>query len=153
SSSPTNLQPVFDAIVASSVRLCAAKFGVMHRFDGDMLHFVAHHNLEPVAVEAYQSVWPMRPEPNQLSGTTILERRVLHVHDVAAEPRYTLAASRREEVPMRTYLGVPMLRTGEPIGAISLYRDEVAPFDDRQVDLVKTFADQAVIAIENVRLF
>src|SRR5262249_39790313 len=92
SSSPTDLQPVFDAIVASSVRLCAAKFGVVFRFDGDVLSFVAHHNLDSAALKAYQSMWPRRPEPYQLTGTTILERRVLHVHDVESEPRYTLAA-------------------------------------------------------------
>src|SRR6266545_410917 len=153
SSSPTNLQPVFDTIVASSVKLCGAKFGGMFRFDGDMISFVAHHNLDSVTVATYQSVWPRRPEPNQLVGTAILDRRVLHVHDVAADSRYTIAASHRRDVSIRTFLGVPMLRSDEPIGVIGLYRDEVAPFTDRQIDLVKTFADQAVIAIENVRLF
>src|SRR5262249_3124315 len=153
SSSPTDLQPVFDAIVASSVRLCAAKFGVVFRFDGDVLSFVAHHNLDSAALKAYQSMWPRRPEPYQLTGTTILERRVLHVHDVESEPRYMLAATRRDVIPIRTCLGVPILQSGEPIGVINLYRDVVAPFSDRQIDLVKTFADQAVIAIENVRLF
>jgi two-component system, NtrC family, sensor kinase len=152
SQSPTDLRPVFDAIVASSVRLCAAKFGAMFRFDGDVLSFVAHHNLDSAALKAYQSIWPRRPEPNQLTGTTILERRVLHVHDVEAEPRYTLAASWRNVIPIRTCLGVPILQSGEPIGVIALYRDEVAPFRDRQIDLVKAFADQAVIAIENARL-
>src|SRR5262245_5142546 len=152
-SSPTDVQPVFDAIVASSVRLCAAKFGVLFRFDGDMLSFVAHHNLDPAALRAYQSMWPRRPELTQLTGTAILERRVLHVHDVESESRYTLAASWRDVVPIRTCVVVPILRSGEPIGVIALYRDEVAPFSDRQIDLVKTFADQAVIAIENVRLF
>ncbi|PYN91223.1 MAG: histidine kinase, partial [Candidatus Rokuibacteriota bacterium] len=152
-SSPTNLQPVFDTIVASSVKLCGAKFGGMFRFDGDMISFVAHHNLDSVAAATYQSVWPRIPEPNQLVGTAILDRRVLHVHDVAADSRYTIAASHRRDVSIRTFLGVPMLRSDEPIGVIGLYRDEVAPFTDRQIDLVKTFADQAVIAIENVRLF
>jgi GAF domain-containing protein len=153
SQSQTVVQPVFDAIVDSSVRLCAAKFGVMFRFDGDVLSFVAHHNLDPAALKALQSMWPRRPELNQLTGTTILERRVLHVHDVESEPRYTLAASWRDVFPIRTCLSVPILQSGEPIGVIALYRDEVAPFSDRQIDLVKTFADQAVIAIENVRLF
>src|SRR5262249_36792800 len=153
SSSPTDVQPVFDAIVASSVRLCAAKFGVVFRFDGDMLSFVAHHNLAPAALRAYQSMWPRRPEPTQLTGTAILERRVLHVHDVPSEPRYTVAASWRDVIPIRTCVVVPILHGGEPIGVIALYRDEVAPFSERQIDLVKTFADQAVIAIENVRLF
>src|SRR5262249_9801675 len=102
SSSPTDVQPVFDAIVTSSVRLCAAKFGAMFRFDGDMLNFVAHHNLDLAALKAYQSMLPRRPEPNQLTGTAILERRVLHVHDVESEPRYTLAARWRDVIPIRT---------------------------------------------------
>src|SRR5262245_48397246 len=71
SSSPTDIQPVFDAIVESSVKLCTAKFGVVFRFDGDMLNFVAHHNLDPAALKAYQSMLPRRPEPNQLTGTAI----------------------------------------------------------------------------------
>jgi GAF domain-containing protein/CheY-like chemotaxis protein len=152
SSSPTDLQPVFDTIIMSSVKLCGTKFGGMFRFDGDTIHFVAHYNLDEAAVQTYRRVWPRPPEPNQLIGTAILERCILHVPDVAADPRFTLAASHRD-VTIRTFLGVPMLRSGEPIGVIGLYRDEVAPFTGRQIELVRSFADQAVIAIENVRLF
>ena len=153
SHSPTDLQPVFDAIVASSVRLCGAKFGGIFPFDGEMIRFAAHHNLESVALATYHDFWPRRPEPNQLIGTVILDRRVLHIHDVAADPRFTVAFSLRDEIAIRSFLGVPMLRGAEPIGVIGLYRDKVVPFTNRQIDLVKTFAAQAVIAIENVRLF
>jgi len=80
SSSPTDIQPVFDAIVASSVRLCGAKFGVVFRFDGDLLSFIAHHNLAPTALRAYQSMWPRRPEPSQLTARLHMHAHPRHVH-------------------------------------------------------------------------
>ena len=95
----------------------------------------------------------LAPDSRSVVGQTILGRDVLHVEDVAAEPNYIFANARRTALGIRTYLGVPMMREGQPIGAIALYRRDVKPFSNRQIELVKAFADQAVIAIENVRLF
>jgi GAF domain-containing protein len=151
-SSTTDVQPVFETIAANAVTLCGAAYGIVFRFDGEMIAMVAHHNLDPPSLEALNQIWPARPAPNQLMGRTILGRTVLHLRDVAADPSLTVAAA-HPGVGIRTFLGVPIVREGNPIGAIGLFRREVALFSEQQIQLVKTFADQAVIAIENARLF
>jgi PAS domain S-box-containing protein len=152
SSSPTDAQPVFDTIARSAVRLCEAAFAYVFRFDGELMHVVAHHNLTSEALEALGRQWPMRPDARSVPARAILERRVIHVTDVLAESDHPYLATSRA-LGIRTMLTVPMQREGQPIGAVSVYRQEVVPFSEQQIALVSTFADQAVIAIENVRLF
>ncbi|HEV8533515.1 MAG TPA: GAF domain-containing protein [Methylomirabilota bacterium] len=155
SSSPTDVQPVFDAIVASAARLCEATFSAVARFDNGLLHLAAINNMSPGETEAYHSLFPRLPHRGFIVGRAFLDGRPVHVDDVLIDPDYdprTLEVLQRG-APYRTYLGIPIIRNGAPIGAIGCGRREVRPFTQRQIELVQTFADQAVIAIENVRLF
>jgi signal transduction histidine kinase len=153
SASPTDVQPVFDAIVHSMVRLCDAKYAVAYRYDGQLVHIAAFHDVSEALVAALHRRYPEPPTSETTTGLSILERRVIHVHDAQAED--TPAGSREYArlLGHRTLLAVPMLREGQPIGSMSVLRAEVRPFTEQQVALVRTFADQAVIAVENVRLF
>ncbi|HEU5190234.1 MAG TPA: GAF domain-containing protein [Methylomirabilota bacterium] len=151
SRSPTDVQPVFDAIAASAVRLCDAVNALVMRFDGQLIHIAAHHNVSPERLASLSRTYPRPPSREGVSGRVIISRSVVHVPDVDADPEYTLPLA--TTVGYRTALGVPMLRDGAAIGLILVARDHVAPFSDKQTALLQTFADQAVIAVENVRLF
>jgi two-component system, NtrC family, sensor kinase len=149
--SPANAQPVFDAICESASRLCEAMFSVVWRYDGDLLHYAASHNFTPEVLDHIFKTYPKRPDRSVAAGRAILDGRIAHVPDMLADPGYAhelaLAGNWRATV------AVPMLRDGKPVGAISVGKAEAVPFSERQMQLLTAFADPAVIAIENVRLF
>ena len=149
SSAPTELQPVFDTIAQNSVKLCGALFGSVYRFDGELIHMVADCNYPPAALERSRQLFPTRPGRHLFTARAILDRSVIHVSDVANDPEHVAS----DITGFRSVLAVPMLRGTDPIGAITVWHSDVGPFSQKHVTLLQTFADQAVIAIENARLF
>src|SRR5262245_23645614 len=160
-SSPTEVQPVFDAIVRRATRLCEASFGALGRYEGGVISAGASHGLTTEELEAMDRAWPIPASRATLGGRAIADRAVVQVDDVQKDTEWEEAERLRyHNVPgvtrpagFRSGLAVPLLKGGEPIGVLVMWRREVRPFVDHHIELVKTFADQAVIAIENVRLF
>jgi two-component system, NtrC family, sensor kinase len=150
SRSAFDLNPVFETVAESSVRLCGSDRALIFRFDGELLRVAAAFNA-PDRLMDWLERNPIRPGRYSVGARAALERQTIHVQDVLADTEHTYGA--KDVEPFRTVLGVPMLKGDELLGVIMVYHNEVRPFTDKQIALIQTFADQAVIAISNVGLF
>jgi signal transduction histidine kinase len=151
SRSPTDAKPVFDAITQSAAYLCEAVFSVVWLYDGDLMRIAATRNFTAEVLGKLSREYPKRPDRSVLAGRAVLDGRITHVSDLLADPDYSHELALAGN--WRASLAVPMLRDGHAIGAIVVGKAESLRFSERQIQLLTTFADQAVIAIENVRLF
>jgi GAF domain-containing protein len=152
SRSTVDPKPVLDTVIDTAARLCQAEVGHIATRDGDVYRPLAAFGVSPAEGDAIIRTRAFKPDNTTVVGHAISERRVIHVADVQTEPAYASSPVVVRSTGVRTILAVPLLRRGEPIGVLSLGRWRIEPFTDRQIELVRTFADQAVIAMENARL-
>jgi GAF domain-containing protein len=150
SGSPADAQPVFDAIAVNALRLCDAKGAVVVRYDGELLHVVAHHNVNPEAVDRLKRQYPVAPDRHVPMGRAVLDGAVVQVADLQTAVEFAGTVAR--QFGARGHVAIPLLHRGRAIGAIGISRPTLGPFSARQITLLQTFANQAVIAIENARL-
>ncbi len=152
SSSPTDVQPVFDSIAAKALDLCRATTGWVYRFDGELIHIAAAHSLRQEAVEVVRQSYPAPPSRGGATARAVLSRSIVYIPNISEDNEYRLEGL-AQAAAYSSVLAVPMLLESKPIGVITVTGAEVGAFSQRQIALLQTFADQAVIAIENVRLF
>src|SRR5262245_11201355 len=154
SHSPTDVQPVFEAIVRRASSLCGGEHAIVTRYDGTMLHLVAQHNPRPGADVEVSKFFPHVPRRDgSISGRALIDRAVVHISDVEAEQLDAAAHDAYRRIGLRAVVSVPMLHDGRPIGVVGVSREAPGPFSNLQIDLLRTFADQAVIAVENAQMF
>ena len=150
---PTDIQPVLDAVAERAARLCSSYDALIIRFDGSHGRVVAHWGPVPLPVENLRDGIPL--DRSSVTGRAMIDKRTIHIHDLLAEPpdEYPLSLQYSLTSAQRSMLATPLMRENEVIGAIMIRRQDVNPFTEKQITLLKVFADQAAIAIENVRLF